>query len=348
MKKISILGSTGSVGTQTLDVIRKFPDGFKVIGLAAGRNIALLERQIVEFKPKEVSLISERDKKSLEKKFPLISFFKTPAEIAKSSSYQLLVSAISGRNGIDASMEALKLGKTLALAQKEVLVERGEAIRRICQKTGSKIIPIDSEHSAIFQSIGSEKESKIEKIILTCSGGPFFGRKKNSLKNIKPEEALAHPKWNMGKKISIDSATLMNKALEIIEAVHLFGIKEEKIEVVIHPEAKIHSGVLFEDGNVIFAAGETDIRIAISYALNFPERTKNKFPRIDFSQKQSWNFHPPDEETFPSLQYARKALGGGQEKCKKLNIANNEAVQLFLGKKIRFLEIFEIIEKSIL
>ena len=342
-KNISILGSTGSVGTQALEVIRASRGRLKVTSLAAGENIDLLEKQIREFEPGKAYVKKLSDREKLKRKYKDLNVCDDIEEVAADKEAQVVLSAISGRNAIPATLESLRLGKTVALAQKEVLVEEGEEVRKICKQSGAQIIPVDSEHSAIFQSIGREKSSSIEEIILTCSGGPFFRKKRKDLKNITPEQALAHPKWNMGKKISIDSATLMNKALELIEAVFLFNVPAEKIRVLIHPEAKIHSGVVFQDGNVIFTAGATDMKIPIAYALYFPERVKNNFPRIDFSRLQSWNFYPPDEETFPSLKLARKALEMGGKSCADLNQTNDKAVELFLEKEISFLEIFEML-----
>jgi len=343
-KNIAIFGSTGSVGTQCIEVIKKL--NLNIFALVANENVTLLEKQIIEFKPKKVYLKNKEKEKYLQKKYPNI-IFETPLQIAKSKNCNFVISAISGREEINATLEALRQNKIVALAQKEVLVEKGKEVLDILKNGKGKILPLDSEHSAIFQCLENNKKKDIEKIILTCSGGPFFGKNKNFLKTVKAKDAIKHPKWNMGKKISIDSSTLMNKALEIIEAVYLFDISYKKIKVVIHPEAKIHSGVQFVDGNLSFFAATTDMKIPIFYALTYPNRTKNNFKRINFDKPQNWSFFAPDTKTFPSLDLAKKALEIGNNACTNLNKANNKAVSLFLENKISFLEIFEICKKSL-
>lgn len=351
MKKILILGSTGSIGTQTLDVIKKNKDFFEVIGLVCNKNAHLLKEQISEFSPKYAGIYEKSAKSKIATKGKMKFFFgeEEILNMIKKIECDIVVVAITGAAGLKPAITAIKSGKNIALATKEVMVLAGELIQKELKNNPKiSLFPIDSEHSAIWQSLRSGEHDEIEKIILTCSGGPFIGKTINELKNVTVHEALNHPNWKMGKRITIDSATLMNKGLEIIEAKWLFDIPVEKIEVVIHPQSIFHSGVLFHDGSSIGQFGVPDMRIPIQYALSYPKRLKNDFPRRSLYNIGSLTFEKPDTKTFPCLSYAYDAISTGHTMPTVLNAADEVAVELFLKNKIKFLDIPKLIYKTML
>jgi len=351
-KTITILGSTGSIGRQTLEVAAHL--GIKIKALSAYSNIDLLEEQIRKFSP---GLVAVYDKKAAEKlqshfkdtKLRIVRGMEGQIEAAGKSGADIIVTAISGQAGLKPTIAALKTGKRIALANKEPLVCAGETVIKTAKKYGAQIIPVDSEHSAIFQCL--EKSSVpvplLRKIILTASGGPFFGKTLKELEKITPEEALKHPNWNMGSKITVDSATLMNKGLELIEAMHLFNIGPEKIEVLIHPESIIHSMVEFEDGSVIAQLSNPDMRQPIQYALTYPDRLPSLTKPLDLTEIGKLTFIKPDTSTFPCLALAYDAAKKGQKHCKTLNETNEKAVSDFLNKKIGFNDIPKQIKKAL-
>jgi 1-deoxy-D-xylulose-5-phosphate reductoisomerase len=354
-KKLLLLGSTGSIGTQVLEVVRLFPNKFEVVGLSAHSNIDLLLQQAEEFGVKNICITCREqsrlfcEKKEGSRAFLISTFFFEEGliDMIYKINADIAILAVSGGNSVAMAEVILESGKNLALASKEALVCAGEEIMNLVKKTGKQILPLDSEHSAIWQCLRGKKMEDVEKIWLTCSGGPFLDAKKfplEKLQNITPQQALKHPNWEMGKKISIDSATLMNKALEFIEAVYLFGIPPEKIEVVVHPESLVHSAVEFVDGSIIAQVGTPDMRIPLAHALFYPEISPLPFPKFSFFEKK-FTFQKIDEVRFPSLQFAKKALKNG--KCAQMNSANEKAVHDFLNGKICFLDIFKEVEKSI-
>ena len=351
MKKVLILGSTGSIGKNTLNVIRNFPDKFKVVALTINTRIDLLEPQINEFKPRIVVVNDEiLGKRLIEKvgnKCKVITGNSGLIEVAANLDYDIFVGAMVGSNGLAPTIEAIKRGKTIALANKETLVVAGELITSLCEKYNSKLIPVDSEHSAIFQCLEGENKASVEKLIITASGGPFLNKNKNTFNEITVEEALNHPNWKMGKKITIDSATLMNKGLEVIEARWLFGITKDKIDVVVHPQSIIHSMVQFTDGSIKAQLGLPDMKLPIQYALTYPERCKNNFERTNLPKIGFLSFFEPDLEKFECLNLAYSALdAGGTAPC-ILNAANEIAVDKFLSGKIKFTTIPSFIYKAL-
>ena len=346
-KHIAILGSTGSIGTQTLDVVREQGD-ICVTALAAGNNITLLEQQIREFHPALAAVWEENRAKELREKIKdcntkVVSGMEGLLEIAVQPEAEILVTAIVGMLGIRPTIAAMKAGKDIALANKETLVTAGHLIMPLAKEQGVFILPVDSEHSAIFQSLNGEHGNKIDKILLTASGGPFRGRKRADLENIQLEDALKHPNWSMGRKITIDSATLVNKGLEVMEAKWLFGTELEQIQVVVHPQSVIHSMVQYEDGAVIAQLGTPDMRLPIQYALYYPQRRTLSGKRLDFYELANLTFEKPDLDTFTGLKLAMEALKQGGNIPTAFNAANERAVAKFLDRKIRFLEIPEII-----
>ena len=350
MKKISILGSTGSIGVNALDVISRHPDKFQVVALAAGENDSLLQSQIDRFKPKVAALFNEKNSDKLkktikDKNVKIVSGVDGVIEAATVKEADMVISAIVGAAGLIPTISAIKAKKDIALANKETLVMAGEIVMREAEGK-CRIIPIDSEHSAIFQSLTGEKRENIRKLILTASGGPFRNYPKEQFEDIKPEDALKHPNWRMGQKITIDSATLMNKGFEVIEAKWLFGIADENIEVLIHPQSTIHSLVEFIDGSVIAQLGIPDMRIPISYALNYPDRLKNTLPSLNLAEVKNLSFEKPDTEKFPCLKFAFEALKIGETMPAVLNAANEMAVNAFLNREISFNKIPEIIKKT--
>ncbi len=348
MRTIAIIGSTGSIGTQTLDVVRANAD-IRVGALAAGDNIELLEKQVREFKPELVSVKSEDKAKSL--KIALSDFnckivygMEGLIEVATYKHAELVVTAIVGMIGIRPTIEAIKAGKDIALANKETLVTAGHLIMRLAEEYHVRILPVDSEHSAIFQCLHGEKENKIAKLLITASGGPFRGKKREDLMAVTVEDALKHPNWSMGRKITIDSATLVNKGLEVIEARWLFNVMPENIEVVVQPQSIIHSMVEFEDGAIKAQLGTADMRLPIQYALYYPERRFLSGERLDFSKISGIITEKPDRETFQGLDLAYNAIKTGGSMPTVLNAANECAVAKFLNKDIKFLQIYDIIE----
>ena len=348
MKNIAILGSTGSIGTQTLEIVREQKD-IEVTALAAGANAALLEEQIREFSPKLAALWEEGAAASLRERVKdlpvkVVSGMEGLLEIATMPEAEILVTAIVGMLGIRPTIAAIEAGKAIALANKETLVTAGHLIMPLAEEKHVPILPVDSEHSAIFQSLHGERGNKISKILLTASGGPFRGKKRAELERVRPEDALKHPNWSMGRKITIDSATMVNKGLEVMEAKWLFGVGLERIQVVVHPQSVIHSMVEYEDGAVIAQLGTPDMRLPIQYALYYPERRSLSGKRLDFFQLQSLTFEEPDLETFWGLKLAFEAMGRGGNIPTAYNAANEMAVSLFLEGKIQFLEIPELIQ----
>lgn len=348
MKKIAILGSTGSIGTQTLEIVREQKD-IQVTAIAAGSNIELLEQQIREFLP-SVAAVWEEEKanelriETADLNVKIVSGMEGLLEIATEPESEILVTAIVGMLGIRPTIAAITTGKTIALANKETLVTAGHLIMPLAKKHHVQILPVDSEHSAIFQSLQGEQENKIHKIILTASGGPFLGKNREELKNIQVEDALKHPNWSMGKKITIDSSTLVNKGLEVMEAKWLFDVKPEQIQVTVHPQSVIHSAVEFEDGAVIAQLGTPDMRLPIQYALYYPNRRSLSGKRLDLFELSSLTFEKPDTKTFCGLSLAFTAMERGGNIPTVFNAANEKAVAMFLDRKISYLTITDIIE----
>lgn len=348
-KHIAILGSTGSIGTQTLEVIAGQPDHFEVELLTAGNNATLLIEQARRFLPNTVVIGNKdlhREVQSALSDLPVKVFTGSEAisQSVSSDTIDMVVTALVGSAGLVPTLEAIKAGKTIGLANKETLVVAGELVTELANKQGVNIFPIDSEHSAIFQCLMGEWHNPIEKIYLTASGGPFRGKKLEELRSITPEQALKHPNWTMGAKITIDSATLMNKGLEMIEARWLFGLKPSQIDVIVHPQSIIHSIVQFEDGSMKAQMGLPDMKLPIQFAMGYPQRLRSDFPRFDFIKYPQLTFEPPDSDTFRCLELARQAMEkGGNMPC-IMNAANEIAVQLFLEKKISFTGIPKLIE----
>ena len=347
MKHISILGSTGSIGTQTLDIVRQFPNEFKVVGLTTNRNSELLLKQIKEFKPKAVAIM-DRTKVDDLLNFSSAQVYSGIEGLNKVASMQeadTVVNSLVGSVGIEPTYNAIKNKKDIALANKETLVAAGSVIMEEVKKNDVKMMPIDSEHSAIFQCLNGEDINDVEKITLTCSGGPFKNLTKEQMKNAAKEDALKHPTWNMGSKITIDSATLMNKGFEIIETHWLYGIDYQKIKVVIHPQSIIHSLVEFVDKSVIAQLGLPDMKVPIQYALSYPKRFQNSSKPLDLAQVKNLEFREPDFEMFPCLKYAYEAGAAGGTLPAVMNAANETAVYAFLDNNIRFLDIQRLIRK---
>ncbi len=348
MKKIAILGSTGSIGTQTLEIVREHKD-IQVTALAAGSNVILLEQQIREFQPRLAVLWEEQAAKDLQVRVrdldvKILFGMEGLLAIAVMPEVEILVTAIVGMLGIRPTIAAIEAGKTIALANKETLVTAGHIIMPLAKEKDVPILPVDSEHSAIFQSLNGEKGNSIHKILLTASGGPFRGKRREDLLQIRVEDALQHPNWSMGKKITIDSATMVNKGLEVMEAKWLFDVELEQIQVLVHPQSIIHSMVEYEDGAVLAQLGTPDMRLPIQYALYYPCRRSLSGKRLDFFQLASLTFEKPDLDTFPGLGLAFQAMKQGGNIPTVYNAANEKAVALFLEKKISFLEIPELIQ----
>ncbi len=348
MKKIAILGSTGSIGTQTLEIVRDNPD-LDVVGLAAGTNIDLFEKQVREFRPKLVSLQSEEACKDLKERLAdmqveIVCGMDGLIQIAEMEESDVLVTAIVGMIGIRPTIAAINQHKDIALANKETLVTAGHIIMPLAEKMGVSILPVDSEHSAIFQSMQGENRERVSKLLITASGGPFRGKSRAELENVRLEDALHHPNWSMGNKITIDSATLVNKGLEVMEAKWLFDVDLENIQVVVHPQSIIHSMVEYVDGGIMAQLGTPDMKLPIQYALFYPDRRPMRGKRVDFYALGSITFEKPDMETFTGLKLAMRAAGEGGSVPTVFNAANERAVSLFLNRKIRFLQIAEIIE----
>ncbi len=348
MKNIAILGSTGSIGTQTLQIVRDNPDELCVKGLAAGGNVERMEGQIREFHPELAVMWSEEAAVSLREKVRdlpvrVLSGMEGLLELAAWDSYEILVTAIVGMIGIRPTIAAIESGKTIALANKETLVTAGHLIMPLAKKHGVSILPVDSEHSAIFQSMNGENRSQVERILLTASGGPFRGKTRGELAAMTVEDALKHPNWSMGRKITVDSSTLVNKALEVMEACWLFDVSLDQIQVVVHPQSIIHSMVEYVDGAVIAQLGLPDMKLPIQYALFYPDRKPMKGEKLDFFQVGQLTFERPDTDTFEGLKLGMQAAREGGSMPTVFNAANEKAVALFLEQKIGFLEIAELI-----
>lgn len=351
MKNIFILGSTGSIGTNTLEVIRQFKDEFSVYALSANRNIKLLEKQIAEFNPKVVVVNDESEaiklSRSLSGKYELLIGEEGFVEATRKGEYDIVISSLVGFAGLAPTIEAIKRGKRIALANKETLVVAGEIIEKLSEKHNAEIIPVDSEHSAIFQSIVGEQPEHIRKILLTASGGPFFDKPKEYLKTVTVEQALNHPNWAMGNKVTIDSASMMNKGLEVIEARWLFKQPLEKIEVVIHPQSIVHSMVEFIDGSIKAQLSYPDMKLPIQYALTYPSRFQSDFVSTKFPDIHTLTFYKPDLEKFENLKLAFDVLkSGGNAPC-ILNAANEFAVEAFLQGRISFMGMSEIVKEAL-
>jgi 1-deoxy-D-xylulose-5-phosphate reductoisomerase len=350
-KRIAIFGSTGSIGTQALEVIAANPDQFTVEVLTCNANDDLLIKQALQHKPNIVVVTDEKKYNKVSEALAstdvkVFAGQQALEEVASMDVYDLMLAAIVGYAGLKPTLNAIEAGKTIALANKETLVVAGDIIMQKAVEKRVPIIPVDSEHSAIFQCLVGEMRNPIEKVILTASGGPFLGRKPNYLVNVKREHALQHPNWNMGAKISIDSATLMNKGLEMIEAKWLFNLRPDQIHVLIHPQSIVHSMVQFEDGSIKAQMGLPDMKLPIQYAMAFPKRIKNDFPRLDFRRVSNLTFDEPDYRTFRNLSLAMDALKkGGNLPC-VLNAANEIAVFAFLRNRLGFLEMTDVIEKT--
>ena len=349
MKNISIIGSTGSIGTQSLDIVRANKD-LNVVALAAGNNDKLLLKQAIEFKPDIIGIWDEDKAKELrtalsEFDIRIVSGMDGLIEVASYVKADIVITAIVGMIGIRPTVEAIKAGKDIALANKETLVTAGHIIMPLAKEYNVRILPVDSEHSAIFQCLHGEEDNKINRLLITASGGPFRGKTREELADVTVEDALKHPNWSMGHKITIDSATMVNKGLEVIEARWLFDVKPSDIEVVVQPQSIIHSMVEFEDGAVKAQLGTPDMKLPIQYALYYPERRYLAGDRLDFTKMNGIIIDKPDKDVFKGLEFAYNALEKGGSMPTVFNAANEEAVALFLNRKIKFLEIYDIIEE---
>ena len=350
MKKIAILGSTGSIGTQTLDVVRANGD-IQVMGISAGRNIKKLEEQAREFSPKLVAVWDEKAAEDLKVRLhdtdiKIVSGMEGLLELASMEEVEILVTAIVGMLGIRPTIQAIRSGKDIALANKETLVTAGHLIMPMAEKYGVKILPVDSEHSAVFQALNGESRKEIHKLLITASGGPFRGRKRADLEKVTLADTLKHPNWVMGQKITVDSATLVNKGLEVMEAKWLFGVELDQIQVVVQPQSVIHSMVEFEDGGIMAQLGTPDMRLPIQYALYYPHRRYLDGDRLDFAKLGQITFEEPDMETFLGLPMAIQAAREGGSMPTVFNAANELAVRKFLHEEIGFLDIYDIIGQS--
>ena len=350
MRKISILGSTGSIGTQTLEVV-DILENIRVMAITGNSNIRLLEEQARKYQPELVAVMDEKNAEELKNRLSdmnirVVSGMDGLVEAATYEGVDTVVTSVVGNVGLKPTFEAIRAGKNIALANKETLVSAGQLVMDLAKKHDIKIYPVDSEHSAIFQSLQGNEGNKIERILLTASGGPFRGKKREELLEVTAADALKHPNWSMGNKITIDSATLMNKGLEVMEAKWLFGVDVDQIEVLVHPQSIVHSAVEYEDGAIVAQLGEPDMRVPIQYALTYPKRVKNPFPRVDFTQRNNLTFDKPDMETFKCLSLAYRALKTGGTLPAVLNGANEVAVARFLKGDIGFLQIPELIEQT--
>ena len=350
MRKISILGSTGSIGTQTLEVV-EILENIKVMAITGNSNVKLLEEQARKFQPELIAVMDEKNAEILKEKLSdlnirVVSGMNGLVEAATYEGVDTVVTSVVGNVGLKPTFEAIRAGKNFALANKETLVSAGQLVMDLAKKHNINIYPVDSEHSAIFQSLQGNEGNKIERILLTASGGPFRGKNREELLHVTAADALKHPNWSMGNKITIDSATLMNKGLEVMEAKWLFGVDVDQIEVLVHPQSIVHSAVEYEDGAIVAQLGEPDMRVPIQYALTYPKRIKNPFPRVDFTQRNNLTFDKPDMETFKCLSLAYRALKTGGTLPAVLNGANEVAVARFLKGEIGFLDIPELIEQT--
>ena len=352
MKKILILGSTGSIGTNALELIRNNREKYEVVGISGNKNIELLKKQIEEFKPTSIYVGAEQDALNLKKEYPFIKevYFGENglAELSKNSDYDIILTAVSGAIAIDATVEAIKREKRIALANKETMVSAGAYINRLLKEyPKAEIVPVDSEHSALFQSLQGFKKENIKKLIITASGGTFRGKDLTYLENVTVEQALKHPNWSMGKKITIDSSTLVNKGLEVIEAHELFNVGYDDIEVVVHPQSIIHSMVEYVDGSIIAQMGVANMKTPILYAFSYPEKEFNSSINfLDLIKNNSLNFEEADKKTFKGIDLAYRAGRTGGTMPTVFNASNEVAVELFMKKKIKFLDIYRIIEEA--
>ncbi len=351
MKKLAILGSTGSIGVNTLKIVAQYPDKFRVVALAGGGNLEMMEEQIQQFRPELVSVRDPGSAERLQKSFPakmtrVLSGMEGLTAVASHPEAEMVVSALAGSVGLLPTLEAVRARKNIALANKESLVMAGEILVRESRERGVSILPIDSEHSAIFQSLAGHRQEDVKRIILTASGGPFLHTAFEDLAEVTPRQALNHPQWRMGQKVSIDSASLMNKGLEVIEARWLFDIPASKIEVHIHPQSIVHSMVEYIDGSVVAQMSLPDMRVPIAYALSLPERLDLKLPSLNLFEVRPLTFSPVDQERFPALGLAYRALKEGGTSPVVLNGANEVAVQAFLQGRLGFLQIPRLIEKT--
>jgi 1-deoxy-D-xylulose-5-phosphate reductoisomerase len=349
MKRIAILGSTGSIGRMALEVISKHRDRFAVAGLVAGRNIDLLERQVRDFSPEIIAVAGEDDARELRRRLGSRPEVRSGEEginaVAAHNGSDFVLSSMVGFSGLIPTIRAIRAGKVIGLANKETLVIAGRIVMEEARARGARILPVDSEHSAIFQCMEGYDRGQVKRVILTASGGPFIGKTMEELKNVTPEQALKHPKWNMGKKVTIDSATLMNKGLEVIEASHLFDLPAGRIDVLVHPQSIVHSMVEFTDGGLLAQISVPDMRGPIGYALSYPERLDDTVPRLDLETVGQLTFQRPDAENFPCLGFAYEALKDGGTMPAVLNAANEAAVNAFLGGRINFTDIPVIINE---
>jgi 1-deoxy-D-xylulose-5-phosphate reductoisomerase len=344
MKRLAILGSTGSIGVNTLDIVRQFPEQFEIVGLSAGLNIQLLKQQILQFRPKVVSVLNKELSELLQRELSgatiqIVHGVEGLIQVAAHPEVDQVVSAIVGAVGLIPTLSAIKTGKAIALANKEPLVMAGKIVIEEAKQNHAQILPVDSEHSAIFQALLGHQREDVHRIILTASGGPFLNLPIERLQEVTVKEALNHPRWEMGRKITIDSASLMNKGLEVIETHWLFDVPVEKITVQIHPQSVVHSMVEYVDGSIVAQMGITDMRIPISYALSFPQRLRLSLPRLDLFQKGGLTFFPPDPERFPCLKLAYQSIEIGETMPAILNAANEVAVNAFMEGSLKFTEI---------
>ena len=353
MVRVTILGSTGSIGCSTLNVVRQNRDRYEVFSLVAGRNLKLLISQIQEFKPKVVVVADDAVRDELARglgglKVPeLLAGASGRVAVSTAAEVGAVISAIVGVTGLEATYEAIRAGKRVGLANKEVLVSAGELVMDAVRKHGSELIPVDSEHNGAHQCLRAGNRADVTKLILTASGGPFRNTPKEALKTVTPEEALNHPTWKMGNRITIDSATLMNKGFEVIEACWLFGLKPSEVEVVVHPQSSVHAMVEYRDGSVIAQISATDMRMPIQYALTYPERSSAPVPRLDWREARVWEFHSPDFDKFPLLKLAYSALEAGGSATCTLNAADEVAVEAFLDGRIGFPAIADVVEETL-
>lgn len=350
MKTISLIGSTGSIGVQTLQVAEE--RGYAVAALAAGHNAKKLEEQILRFRPRVAALYDEAAGRALAQKLAPVCDTKIlwgeegVCRAAQEESAELVLNAAVGIAGLRPTVAAIRAGKTLALANKESLVCAGELVNALCREHGTKLIPVDSEHSAIFQCLQGSRAGEVERILLTASGGPFFGKKAAEIANMGPKEALKHPSWSMGAKITVDSATMMNKGFEMIEAMHLFHVRPEQLQVVVHRESIVHSLVEFRDGSVLAQLSPPDMRLPIQYAVDYPERKDSRRARLDLFSVGKLSFYPPDDETFPAMDLCREVMARGGNLGAAVNGANEAAVAAFLRGEIPFGQIYPRVERA--
>jgi 1-deoxy-D-xylulose-5-phosphate reductoisomerase len=352
MENIAVLGSTGSIGRSSLEVIDKLSHRFRVVGLTAGRNTQLLEKQVEKFRPKIVSLQKKEEAEDFRRRFKgkavQVTFAEEGAEeVASFSENDIVISAITGIDGLRPTLAAVQEGKKIALANKESMVVAGSLIQERVRKFEAQLIPVDSEHSGVFQCLAKEEMGNVRKVTLTASGGPFFRTSASEMNNASLEEALNHPRWKMGKKVTIDSATLMNKGLELIEAHWLFGLAPRQLAILIHPQSIVHSLVEMSDGSVLAQLSPTDMKVPIQYALTYPEREDSLLPSLNLAEIKALEFYEVDEEKFPSIKLARLALEEGESFPIVLNAANEVAVSAFLEQRIKFMDISEVVTEIV-